>query len=279
MVLGGAFFTPFIEAPTVRASFPTSHISGSYTADIDPLRQGVEIANDKQRYAGTLPKLGTGDNDHELSLTVFGQPFEFREEEPFEEIAKFDPVVYMSNTASLMFPIVLGNASFLDPERFGGFIEPLGIGSRGFILETAEFEAHTVRAHIQDGNEDSFAKTDRIVQTFRIAVSASLGDLYIDATDIMGASASGSIILVGVFPESEKMIDPFNESISPSRSFLSSAIDSVGPADIVQALLRMTGAASDEYVPDGDRSMGTGFTYDLNVRGTDSLAFGGLLRS
>lgn len=271
------FFTPFVEAIVRRQSFPTTHTSGSDTTAIDHLRQGIEITNEKYKYSGMLPKLGTGDDEHKIDSIVFGQSQEFNEELYFEEIVKFDPVVYINNQNVLMYPIILSNASLSDPERFGGFIEPLTIGSRDLLPSVVEFEPNAIRGHIMTGNEDSFKKIDKITNVIRKIDRIQTRDLVVDASSTVGTS--GSISIVGYFPDDEKLLDAFNESRSGVKSITSGVLSAVSSLEIRGILQIMSGASTDGYVAYGDRSLGTGFTYDFNQLGVDSIAYGGLKRS
>jgi hypothetical protein len=274
---GKDYFTPFVEAKADTPGIVLA-VSGTDTSEIDSLRQGVEIQNAKQRYAGILPKFGSGEDNNELDILTIGQAKEFRPVVPFEEVNKFDPVVYITSSGSLNFPNILNNASLIDPERFGAFIEPLTIGARNELLLTSEFDAHTVKGHLMGGNEDTFNKCDVISHIYAVNPPINIHDLYIDATSLMGSSSNGSILLTGYFPESEKRVIPFNETKNLSKNVISGAIDAVNSTAINNALLAMTGASTDEYITEGYKSSGTGFTFGNSVYGTDSIAFGGLKR-
>lgn len=285
-----ALFTPYIEAPTVRTKVrdpvnPSTigtanetYDSGSDTSGFDHLRQGRSIQNDAQRYAGVQPKMGTGDPDHYVEINTFGQSKEFNEEPLFEELLVFDPLVYINNQEALIFPVVLANATLTDPEKFGGFIEPLTIGARASLVSVQlDLEPHDIRAHLQAGNEDAWFKCDQIVQFKDRFKEIVPNDVYIDSSANMGFG-SGTITLPGYFPENEKLIEPFNETVTLNRTYESGSLTGTGSLDIENAILAMTGASSDSYVPYGEKSFGTGFTYDNAPDGVDSLAFGGLKR-
>lgn len=273
MAIGMSFFTPFIEAPAVAPLKPDPDMSGSNTIDIDHLRQGVEIVTDRQRFAGTLPKLETGDPEHQLELTVFGQSSEFTANVLFEEIVRFDPVAFIENNETLIYPVVLDNVNYEDPELLGGFIQPLSIQSRDLLPASTEFEPHDIRALLMDGNESVFRNSNRIVSQVDRLEPSSSADLYIDASDYMGDGLN-VVNLGGLFPEQERQLRPFNESAFLSRTFRSGSL----AGDIATALISMSND-SDTYIVDAYRSAGTGFTFDNSLYGTDSIAFGGLKRS
>lgn len=271
------FFTPFVEAPSVAGVRATADMSGSDTALIDHMRQGIEIITDSQRYAGTLPRLDTGEDDHSIDITVYGQSSEFVVDAKFEELVKFDPVAIIYNTSSMIYPVVLDNASFQDVETIGGFIEPLTIDARSFLVSTTEFEPHTVRGTISNGNEDAFRRTDVISDVIDSREVVQVLNLYVDASDSMGV-ASGAINLGGLFPEGEKTISPFNESAYLNRTFISGTLSGSNSYGIVVAMVSMS-SDSDILFLVGQKSPSTGFTYDNAPYGIDSIAFGGLRRS
>jgi len=274
---GKDYFTPFVEAKADPPGIVLA-VSGTDTSEIDALRQGVEIQNARQRYAGILPKFGSGEDNNELDILTIGQAKEFRSAVPFEEVNKFDPSVYITSSGSLNFPSILNNASLIDPERFGAFIEPLTIGARNQLLLSSEFDAHTIKGHLMDGNEDAFNKCDRISQIYVVNPPINIHDLYIDAASLMGSSSNGSILLDGYFPESERRIIPFDETKNLSKTVVSGAIDAINSTDINNALLVMSGASTQEYIVAGQKSSGTGFMFGNSTYGTDSIAFGGLKR-
>lgn len=271
------FFTPFVEAPNVPGTRATADMSGSDTALIDHMRQGVEIITDVQRYAGTLPRLDTGEDDHTIDITVYGQSSEFIIDAKFEELVKFDPVAIIYNTASLVYPVVLDNASFNDIETIGGFVEPLTIDARNFLVSTTEFEPHTIRGTFGNGNEDAFRRSDTVVSIIDSCETVQALNLYVDASDSMGV-ASGAINLGGLFPEGEKTITPFNESAYLNRTFASGSLSGSNSYGIVVAIVSMS-SDSDILFLARQKSTSTGFTYDNSPYGVDSIAFGGMRRS
>lgn len=288
-------YTPYTEAPVVRTTVqPTT--GGMDTVEFDHLRQGVSIRNDRDRYAGTMPKLGTGRNDHQFDVVTYGQPSEFDvDDTTWEMVDLFDPVTYINVigelTGSLVFPIA--NSTILDPEDAGGLIEPLELGVRDLIVVD---RVHTVRGMVMAGNEDSFGKTSAIVQFVTEFNQTVPNDVYIDSSDNIGAS-SGQILIPGIFPETEKVFPPYDEMMALSKTVATGSIPEayrntnpagalklmdflkiVSGSEIEKALVAMTGSSTAEYVPPRSVSKGTGFTYDNAVYGTDSIAYGGLLR-
>lgn len=266
--------TPFIEAPHVRP--PQLTVSGGMnTQDIDHLRQGVSIRHDRDRYAGTMPKIGTGRNDHVLELTTYGQSSEFTEDPKWDFVDLFDPVLYIQNQGALIFPIILANATLLDPERLGGFIEPFDIGARDLIRVDGPYVAHAVHAHLMGGSIDSFEKANIVSQFICDFQEMEPRDVYIDSSDSVGTEG-GDISIPGFFPEDEKILGPFDESQTLGKTYVRGSSTLTG--DTLSALVAMTGSSTDSYLPVHCNSAGTGFTYVNTPGGVDSIAFGGLKR-
>lgn len=265
-------FDPFIEGfiPPTRPTVT----SGSDISVIEHLLQGVSIRTGRQRTKGILPIMGSGRTDHVVERNAYGQPKNFKDDEPFEEIDRFDPVVYITVSGSLMFPRILSNVSLKDPEQLDGAIEPLVIRSRASLRSIDfPFESHDVRGELQDGNTDVFMKVSRIVQFVDLTQPLQI-EPFIDASEGMGTQG-GDITLPGFAAEDEKKLEPFDESRRLNKTYVSGSL--TDPA-IEGAILSLTGTNTDSFILDGHRSMGAGFTFDNNPEGTDSLAFGGFKR-
>ena len=140
---------PFIEGLVIVPRIvPTS---GSDISTIEHMLQGVSIKTERQRVLGVLPRLGSGRTDHKVERNAFGQPKEFKDDEIFEELDKFDPVRFINGQDLLIFPVILSNVSLKDPEQLDGAIEPFTIRTRASLTSIDHpFEAHDVRASIQD---------------------------------------------------------------------------------------------------------------------------------
>lgn len=271
------FFTPFVEAEYVQPTLPISVTSSSNTLAIDYLRQGVEVLTEGQFYGGVLPQLGTDDHiGHQIDIETYGQSDEFIASVTFQELVTFNPVTFIQSTDStpLMFPVVLDDPAYSDPERLGGFIEPLTVGSRDPLVSVTEFEPHDIRAHLMGGNEDSLLKTDYIVTMIDLKEQLQFQAIFVDGVDMMG-TGSALISLGGLFPEGEKLIRPFDETAYTTRVLPSGSLSDAG-LDMFHVIQELSGADSSNYIPGGFLSAGTGFVYDNSEKGVDSLAFGGL---
>jgi len=251
--------------------------------------------------------------NHEAERRDFGQPKVFKDEEPFEDFQKFNPVIYLQDdNSTLMYPLVLANASMKDPDQFDGVIEPFTLRSRASRLSPElPFFAHDIRASIMsDASECSRLKAIPIVQF--IDNEQSSFDYYEDGIENFGAhlmlldDEDKLVERIGpVYPgyltQAESVINPFVES-SDTEEFraglhinepLSPGLDPLDPGGMKLALEMMskyeytrldgtTGFVSshsnEDLLSRHHKSSGAGFTFNNNELGTDSLAFGGLLK-
>jgi hypothetical protein len=104
--------------------------------------------------------------NHAMVRRDFGQPKLFKDDEPFEDMKKWDPVSFMYDCGdSIIYPYILANVSMKDPDQMDGVIEPLAIRSRA-SLNSIDWphEAHTVWGLWLEGAEDSRRRACPIVQ-------------------------------------------------------------------------------------------------------------------
>jgi len=249
----------------------------------------------------------------------FGQPKLFKDEGiPFNDsVSRFNAVDYMQDNNAAIYPIVLADPAFKDPDQMDGIIEPLAIRTIGTQFRSAEqpFTANTFRGHVIDGNIDPVKGTDFILQfvdrkiplecdhfqdaqnTFTdgvrissdpvdalLAVNKGKG-LFLSGTAIYnvttGLGRTGSFVGLaqpGITSYPTRKHNPFNDT-TPSPQF--------------NTLMKMSGALEGstwyDYAQFGSSDTGmtnflkksttAGFHYANNTYdGTDSIAFGGLLR-
>lgn len=268
-------FEPFVEAPSIRTNLATA-TSGIDTSAIDGFRQGVSVKTNRHRYAGTLPKLGTGQDDSSLEILVFGQESEFEFNTKFEEILKFNPVAYINSVDALIFPVVVSNNSYRNQEKFGSFIEPLSLGPRSlFAGITSDRELNGIFGLIQDGNEDLFGKSDRIIQIIELPRRNYVSRLFFDSSERLEISGK-TIGLPDIFVEQENVILPFDDSRFHNKSYIEK--NTITGEDLISALVKTEGRATSRYIGFNEKSAGAGWTYDKSEFGTDSIAFGGRKR-
>jgi len=267
----------------------------------------------------SIPITDAGDKvimvpNHESERRDFGQPKVFKDEEPFEDFQKFNPVLYLTDdNNTLMYPLVLANASMRDPDQFDGVIEPFTIKSRASRLSTElPFFAHDIRASISsDASQCSRLKAVPIVQFVDNEQSAF--DYYEDGIENFGQrlmqleSEEKPHVIGPVYPgyltQAESTINPFVESSDTEdlradlhiidTTYGGTAAELIDPGGMQIALKMMskyeysradgttglmTPHSNEDHLPRHHTSSGAGFTFNNNELGTDSLAFGGLLK-
>lgn len=160
--------------------------------------QGVEIRTFKQVYQGMMPKIrplnsniltvdgqridniriydenlttavGTGRivefPNFEREERSFGIPKEFKDETVFEDMARFDPVVFIKDEGStLIYPQVLWNLSAKDLDSYDGVIEPLTIRARASRNSVDwPYDPHDIRGAVSNAAEDVRRRCNPIV--------------------------------------------------------------------------------------------------------------------
>jgi len=294
-------FDDSLVTPTIRALDPLTTLSGS-----------ISFVSGSEVWVGamsTVPMTDAGSRltlvpNHETERRDFGQPKLFRDDEPFEDFRKFDPVHYIQDdNSTLMYPLILANASMKDPDQYDGVIEPLTIRSRASRLSPEQEPdfAHDVRALLlSDSGECSRVKANPIVQY--IDFEDTKFDWYEDGLENFGAilmtddGPKVGPMHPGYLTLNESVINPFVESTDWEdlrKELNHSSPAGEDPGGMNMALHNMAMSelelssgitvavrphSNNDRLPRHHKSSGAGFTYDNNMLGTDSLAFGGLLK-
>lgn len=179
---------PFLEGKNPKDTPIRTYASNSMdTSDVDPFRQGVELTQNKHFQQG-IAKIWSGMPGHAVDLSQYGQRDDvvFPNQRYFEEIAKFDPVLYLTDYYSNQ-PVVIDAAVNTNEQGFDGIIEPLSI--RRIISFTSidvPFEAHSTKASLESGNFDPFRNADQIISKYKFS-EVSLGNQwYEDNVDMTG---------------------------------------------------------------------------------------------
>jgi len=272
--------TPFDEAPYDR--YQQQPVSGGInTNSYDQFRQGISIRTERELYMGMSPKMSPDRQftpDSGNNSTVFGQPKAFKSVVPFQDLEKFQPVEFISSSASpsQLYPRILANASLTDPYQLDGAIEPLVIRSAVSMttLEGAD-PAHAIKGEFLDGNMDERRKASQIVQVYDYRPPVETKP-FIDFPEYFGDTPSSGIVLPGVISATEPRLHPFDDKTQQYRMVYDSP-DYVSDSltqDMFAALTAMSGS-SQMMLRSNQVSSTAGFVYDNNPLGTDSLAFGG----
>lgn len=244
--------------------------------------------------------------NQEIDVRDFGIPKKFNDGVPFEDLDRFDPVGYMHLSGSgvddsLMFPRVLSNVSLRDPHQSNGAIEPLTIRDGISLTSTySPFEAHNIYGFWCNGAETSRRRSTSIVQEIDIELPDPRARTAVEPFEDGGAGYMGSkftsaVNIPGYLNNSPSVFSPWKESsdrelacaallfvvrdgVLPTTSgFGVYSLNAVLDRAIYDILLEFSGSIND--VNDRHhKSAGAGFVYRNAPGGTDSLAFGGLLK-
>lgn len=236
------------------------------TSAIDAFRQGVEITRSRHFDAGTSLKIHAGEPGGVVRKNSYGYDRNFRKDNFYSDIDYFDPVDYLTSTRVFSYPIITGDNDETENYNFNGVIEPLTIRALvSFFSIDVPFEAHDVKANLEDGNSTIIRSNDRI-KTVRERNENRIVP-WLDMIDMVGEVKK--IPTMGYFNDDRTFIAPFNDQ--KYKLELSSNLE--GTMLLAAKLLN---GSTDNYVADGYISATAGWTYDdVTVRGTDSIAFGG----
>ena len=264
--------------------------------------QGVEIRSFGQVYQGMMPKIRPQnrnilivggrriDNlklfDENLSTTIatekieefpnfemetlsFGVQKDFKDSEPFEDMMRFDPVVFIEDIQGLlMYPQVLSNLSANDIDSYNGVIEPLTIRSRASrnSIETPWF-AHDIRGAVSNAAEDVRRRGNMIVD-FVFPVDTSV-EAYLDECfeeDMLGLPQPP------FFSEPSDFATPFADG----TDWEDTALQLQGAITIALLLSR---ESTDQMFPRGSISARCAQLVNLqDSPGTDSIPYTGVKR-
>lgn len=265
----------YYEGPDEVLRVTTVNSSSIDTSDIDQYRQGIEIQEQKHWTAGML-KIHAGETGHIIKQNIFGQDSNFElntnsltDSSWYEDASKFDPVKYVDGQdASYALPIILGDTNQIDGQTLNGVIEPLSIRSIVSFSSIDILEPHDIRATIMMGNQDILMSAEPLVHVHTYEPSKVVTP-YLDMSDMMG-----SIQTVSYHDTSIKTIAPFVDK-NTRESVLHNVVQS-NPNDMNTALCALE-FDTENYIPTGSVSPTSGFVFDNNTLGTDSLAFGGMI--
>jgi len=144
----------------------TSVTTGTDTSDINHLKQGIYAHGPFERRA-FLPIIGPEVDGFFLSQSVFGQSKTFSDDTRFVDLEDFNPVTYINSSGSNLYPSIVKNVDIRTPAQSDGTIEALTI--RKSIARTSQstfLTEHSVKGHVQEGNEDVNGRTDAITQFY-----------------------------------------------------------------------------------------------------------------
>lgn len=263
--------------------------NGLFSSEFDKFRQGVEIT----RLIHTErpgPMITAGTPGHIIDPHVFGlnEVYSLTDSEAFQEINLFDPIEFISIQINgsplesvITFPIVTSDVNQRENYILNGVIEPFPIRSViSFFTINFPFEPHGMTADFLDGNYNRLDGSDTIETVYKFNPTHENNRVFFDGgEEFTVASDDGTIVTLG--PNTpytwtgENNVTPFTDVTYPRgdnllsmRSYdaeLLSVINLMDPQQLT-------------YIRTDEVSSSTGFMYDNCQQGTDSIAYGGLLR-
>lgn len=272
----------YYEGPEETPKIANATITGSInTSDIDKFRQGVEITQQKHWCDG-IGKIHAGETDHVLRKNAFGQDDPRINDEPalgtswYKDIEYFDPIAYVraqelgeyDYLTNLTFPIVTSDNDQIENYVFNGVIEPISIRavSSFFSIYVNGYEPTGIRGAVMCGNDDIRHATDSIVHVHELDVRSNARP-FLDMIDMIGNTPT-----TVYFDQSIPAMLPYVDCETREKT-LSNILRSNN--DISSASLGLQ-FGTESYIPSGSVSPTSGFIFDNNTLGTDSIAFGGM---
>jgi len=293
---------PFKDVPIVDVGQSVTVVSASVgidTSDTDHLRQGVSV-RDMRDYGSTtfpilsnkgLPKNAGEKFDHTMDDPAsFGDVKIFNivadsgyfngRFQPFDDIVGvFNPVQFINDPGTQQYPVVWWGATFLDPSMFNGIIEPLAIRHKmSNVSNDGPFPAHDVRASLDFTSGPMITgRSLFVVQKICFEPQDSISPFEdSQETFYKPPGVDGSpVMMPGYDDPEEKAIHPFDDSTDKNISefsVLSASFEDLGPYGkyCKSSVAGFTYRSGDYNVLEG--------TGNNRVNGTDSLAFGGLIK-
>ena len=273
----------------------TKNLAKMDTSAFDAFRQGVSVTTDKYKNDSILYKLSSnnqrniGRPDHYVEQREYGQPINYEGNVPFADIegrhSPYDLTTHtILSTETVQYPVVYDN-NILEPIRNNGILEPLAI--RETILNNSAdspWQAHRVSGEISGANSNPefgtiFVSNDikRTEDQQKLENVMINDDGYFDASeqafDPVFDTATSTTITFNVpgfssdVPQTEVLFDDTIDLTTNSLITETEALTGI--------LMALPDSSRSNYLI---KSAHSGFTYDNNPEGTDSLAFGGLLR-
>lgn len=261
-------YSPFIEAPKVRT---TAHPSFDGIAIDMTTAQGVSFRNPLIKQTTLIPQINSGRTDFVVDCYNFGSRPSFDESTPYSDYEKWTAEKYIQDPEQFGFPLLVGD--FLPND---GSIEPLTIRDVATRETIEDPVSHRIRGHVMDGNEDSYDGVD-LKSSF---ISYKKNSDFVPFEDASDVEAGGLIVIEGFLANSlDDKVGPFDDSMNDvNERFVINNDEIVSEWNsLTSNNIRNPKYFDDDFRPYDSKSSTSGFVY-FNLEGTDSLAFGGLLR-
>jgi len=233
------------------------------TSKILRFRQGISVQLQDQKYSEALtPKISSGQQrgkqpDHYIEEREFGQPKYHLDDKKYLDInGRFDPIAFLGGNWAIQYPIVF-HESLVDPARFDGVIEPLTIRNTiGNLSIDSPFHPHSFRGDLQAGNTSREFGSSVITGDIT-TLEAEVSDPFFDAQEKIL-----EVAVPGYNSDVAKIQNAFNDH----------------EGQVANDELNTSYDRNRQRYDHNTKSSVSGFIYGNNPEGTDSLAFGGLLK-
>jgi len=250
--------------------------------------------------------------DPSIEINIFGQPKLFEDPSqalrpgfssgpgpaPFEDLAGiFNPVGYILDPGTQRYPVVLLMPNWLDPAQMDGIIEPLAI--RETLINSSiggPKVANSVKASLQpEEGPNLIGRGISITRFIPFEFYESQITPFFDSQNVIMSSDSFSVAGEGYSYEEQNQITPFDDTPEQlgghhvklaDRIFIGPLLEPFGETffyggsfiDDPRFGIFGKSATSGIVYRGGDYAVRKGKTGSQWVNGTDSIAFGGLLK-
>lgn len=218
---------------------------------------------------------------------------------PFDDIVgRWNPQLYINDSGNQQYPMVLLSPNYLDPAQMDGVIEPLVIRNKmSNTMTEGPHEAHQIRATLQPSSGPEILGKSAIVSNFIEFNPSSKIPAYFDSQnevlpntllDHKGDKVFFSIPAEGYAFPIPKVITPYDDS-----SYLNKTTINFADFEVSSSFDDVGNFIGDPRFGIFGKSTVVGFTYsngntlasphnkhtgNKRINGTDSIAFGGLLK-
>ncbi|MFA6049710.1 MAG: hypothetical protein WC761_00665 [Candidatus Paceibacterota bacterium] len=256
--------------------------SGYDTFGFDSFRQGVEITNSRQLYQSNQPKLWSGNLNHYTRMSVYGQARSWTEYENSkihdDQVVPFNVLQYITDPDHYPVPIYFNDGPQSEEECI---IEPFTIPFRKSPEEGA-FPPRRPKGSLEDGNgfDSLLGATNRITQFIEYAAPLTARYFLDGGQEYIGDGAlADDIIVEGFVPYIVRLGDPFNDTKDEE---IVNQIDTSTDATFIAALkalkIELDEDIRETYTQKSSTAGYSTYGPEQARYGTDSIAFGGLLR-
>lgn len=221
-------------------------------------RNGIEIVNEQNWVAGTV-KILAGEPGHIIDRGRYGDPDHVLiSSKYFTDIDKFSPSRFVEiggDPHLVTYPIVI--ESIENVENFDGVIEPMPIRTLVPGKSTYfPYEAHGVRGTVGNGNIDWRFASDAVVSEYVVEDIVQVP--FLDDADPITLNDGIQRVVLGI----EGYVNHTLNSLAPFKDYTSPEWE-----------------RGISYLVENQRTSTVGFDWDNSDRGTDSIAYGGLIAS